>query len=55
MIINDYKLLDQLWIENDELTEYDELDLSNQDILDKLTTVKKLNISFNSKYNLDST
>ena len=29
MIINDYKLLDQLWMENDELAEYDELDLSN--------------------------
>ena len=54
MIINDYKLLEQLWMENDELTEYDELDLSNQNILDKLTTVKKLNISFNSKDNLDS-
>ena len=54
MIINDYKLLDQLWMENDELSEYDELDLSNQNVLDKLTTIKKINISFNSKDSLDS-
>ena len=54
MIINDYKLLNQLWMENDELSEYDELDLSNQDVLNKLTAIKKINISFNSKDSLDS-
>lgn len=54
MIINDYKLLDQLWMENYELSEYGELDLSNQHILDELATIKKINISFNSKDDLSN-
>lgn len=54
MMINDDKLLEQLWIENDKLTEYDELDLSNQHILDELTTIKKIHIHFNSKSDLSS-
>lgn len=54
MIINDYKLLNQLWMENDSLSKYDELDLNNQHVLDELSAIKKINISFNSKDNLDS-
>ena len=54
MIINDNKLLDYLWMENDELIEYDEFDLSNQHILDILVNVKKISISFKPKDNLSS-
>ena len=54
MVINDNKLLDQLCRENDELSEYDELDLSNQHILDILVKVKKISISFSSKDDLGS-
>ena len=54
MIINDYKLLNQLWMENDELIEYDELDLNNQHVLDLLVHVKKISINFNLKNDLAS-
>lgn len=54
MIINDYKLLNQLWMENDELIDYDAIDLNNKYILDKLLQIKKLNISFNSKDDLNT-
>lgn len=54
MIISDYKLLSQLWMENDELIEYDELNLSNQDVLQKLTTITQIKISFNRKDDLNS-
>lgn len=49
MIINDSKLLDKLWMENDELSDYFELDLSNQHILDLLSTIKNITINFNTK------
>ena len=53
MIIDDNKLLNVLWKENDVLQEYDELDLSNQHILEELAKIKKIKIMFNSIDNLN--
>ena len=54
MVIDDLKILDQLWRKNDELSEYDVLDLNNQHILDNLANIKDLSIVFSLKDDLGS-
>ncbi len=56
MVINDFKLLEQLSAENDFFVDYDELDLNNPDILKELSGIKKIRISLSKNdNNIDNT
>jgi len=55
MTINDSKLLEILWNENDELCDFDELDLTNKDILEKLSKIKNITIFFRPSDNPEVT
>ena len=55
MIINDLILLNALGTENFEIQNYDELDLNNQNILNELSKIKNIKISFNKNSNIEVT
>lgn len=55
MIINDLKILDCIYTENDVLSDFDELDLNDPLILDELLKIKNMRIVFKSKDEPEST